>query len=96
METYRLLIDEQLVIGWDNLLRGKFTKQWKIQQRAHLNRKTLKDPALNTRKIREKIRKEGKYKEKNKSNKKTENRGVSLILQINHTYCKRNVDRSMH
>ena len=27
MERYDLLIDEQLLIGWDNLLRGKFTKQ---------------------------------------------------------------------
>ena len=31
MERYTLLIDEQVVIGWDNLLRGKFSKQWKIQ-----------------------------------------------------------------
>ena len=30
MERYDLLIDEQLLIGWDNLLRGKFTKQWRI------------------------------------------------------------------
>jgi hypothetical protein len=32
-ERYDLLIDEQTVIGWDNLLRGNFSKQWKIQQR---------------------------------------------------------------
>ena len=30
MERYDLLINEQFLIGWDNLLRGKFTKQWKI------------------------------------------------------------------
>jgi hypothetical protein len=29
-ERYDLLIDEQTVIGWDNLLRGKISKQWKI------------------------------------------------------------------
>jgi hypothetical protein len=29
---YDLLIDkQQTVIGWDNLLRGKFSKQWKIR-----------------------------------------------------------------
>jgi hypothetical protein len=26
-ERYDLLIDKQTVIGWDNLLRGKFSKQ---------------------------------------------------------------------
>ena len=34
-KRYTLLIDEQVVIGWDNLLRGKFSKQWKIQQKKH-------------------------------------------------------------
>ena len=34
MNKYNLLVDEQLLIGWDNLLRGKFTKQWNIQQKA--------------------------------------------------------------
>jgi hypothetical protein len=34
-ERYDLLIDEQTVIGWDNLLRGKYSKQWKIQQKAY-------------------------------------------------------------
>ena len=33
-ERYALLIDEQLLVGWDNLLRGKFTKQWRIYQKA--------------------------------------------------------------
>jgi hypothetical protein len=29
-KEYDLLKDEQTVIGWDNLLRRKFSKQWKI------------------------------------------------------------------
>jgi hypothetical protein len=41
MERYSLLIDEQIVIGWDNLLRGKFTKQWRIQQKAYTTRRRL-------------------------------------------------------
>ena len=35
-KRYTLLIDEQVVIGWDNLLRGKFSKQWKIQQNVEI------------------------------------------------------------
>jgi hypothetical protein len=46
MERYDLLIDEQLLIGWDNLLRGKFTEQWKIQQKRYITRKKLSNPAL--------------------------------------------------
>jgi hypothetical protein len=34
-ERYDILIDKQTVIGWDNLLRGKFSTQWKIQQKAY-------------------------------------------------------------
>ena len=37
MERYALLIDEQLLVGWDNLLRGKFTKLWRIYQKAYVN-----------------------------------------------------------
>ena len=44
MERYQLLIDEQVVIGWDNLLRGKFSKQWKLQQKAYINRRKILDP----------------------------------------------------
>ncbi|OEU09351.1 hypothetical protein FRACYDRAFT_248200 [Fragilariopsis cylindrus CCMP1102] len=44
MERYKNLIDEQTVIGWDNLLRGKFSKEWKIQQRAYKTRLRLVDP----------------------------------------------------
>ena len=36
-----LLIDEPAAIGWDNLLRGKFTKQQKIQQKAYINRRKM-------------------------------------------------------
>jgi hypothetical protein len=43
---YYLLIDEQTVIGWDNLLRGKFSKQWKIQQEAYVTRRKLRNPVL--------------------------------------------------
>ena len=46
MNRYNLLVDEQLLIGWDNLQHGKFTKQWKIQQKAYMNRQSLRDPAL--------------------------------------------------
>jgi hypothetical protein len=56
MERYSLLIDEQIVIGWDNLLRGKFTKQWKIQQQAYITRRRLKNPALHAKKQRKKKR----------------------------------------
>jgi hypothetical protein len=77
MERYSLLIDEQLVIGWDNLLRGKFTKQWKIQQKAYKTRRRLKNPALYARKQRKKKREEEKREksnDKNKSKKKKKNK----------------------
>jgi hypothetical protein len=45
-DNYSLLIDEQMIIGWDSILRGKFTKQWKIQQQAYITRRRLKNPAL--------------------------------------------------
>ena len=44
MERYKLLIDEQLVIGWDNLLGGKFSKQWKNQQKAFIFRRKMLNP----------------------------------------------------
>ncbi|OEU13908.1 hypothetical protein FRACYDRAFT_242262 [Fragilariopsis cylindrus CCMP1102] len=44
MERYKNLIDEQTVIGWDNLLRGKFSKEWRIQQKAYKTRLRLVDP----------------------------------------------------
>jgi hypothetical protein len=57
VENYSLPIDEQLVIGWDNLLRGKFSKQWRIQQKAYTNRIRLKDPAMHARKQSNRIQK---------------------------------------
>jgi hypothetical protein len=66
MDRYDLLIDEQLLIGWDNLLRGKFTKQWKIQQKAYRTRQRLRDPLLYARKLRKKRRDEEKNRSKYK------------------------------
>jgi hypothetical protein len=71
MERYDLLIDEQLLIGRDNLLRGKFTKQWKIQQKTYLTRKRLSNPALYARKQRKKKRQEEKNKNKDTNKGKT-------------------------
>jgi len=70
MERYDLLIDEQMLIGWDNLLRGKFTKQWKIQQKSYITRKRLLNPALYARKQRRKKREEEKNKRNGKNKKK--------------------------
>jgi ribonuclease HI len=68
MNRYSLLIDEQLVIGWDNLLRGKFSKQWKIQQKSYITRRRLKNPALHARKLRKKKREQEKSKSKENNN----------------------------
>ena len=58
MARYDLLIDEQeVVIGWDNLIWGKFSKQWKIQQKAYVNRRKLLDPRTYARVKRNKKRK---------------------------------------
>jgi hypothetical protein len=75
MNRYSLLIDEQLVIGWDNLLRGKFSKQWKIQQKSYRTRRRLKNPGLHAKKMRKKKREQeqSKGKERNKGNTKKKN-----------------------
>ena len=70
MERYHLLIDEQLLIGWDNLLRGKFTKQWKIAQRAYVNRVRLKHPRAHA--ARRLNRKKDNNKDKGTTKNKTE------------------------
>ena len=70
MERYHLLIDEQLLIGWDNLLRGKFTKQWKIYQRAYVTRVRLKHPRVHAAKTLN--RKRDNDKDKGKRKNKTE------------------------
>jgi hypothetical protein len=69
MERYSLLIDEQVVIGWDNILRGKFSQQWKIQQKAYIVRRKLDNPILYARIQRRKKRQADK--EKDKDNNKT-------------------------
>jgi len=70
-EQYDLLMDEQTVIGWDNLLRGKFSKQWKIQQKAYVTRRKLRNPVLyeqiRRRKKREDDKKQRATKRKNKT-----------------------------
>jgi hypothetical protein len=68
-ERYDLLIDGQTVIGWDNLLRGKFSTQWKIQQKAYTTRRKLKNPFLYEKMRRRKAREYAKNKNKNKKNK---------------------------
>jgi hypothetical protein len=67
MGRYSLLIDQQTVIGWDNLLRGKFSKQWKIQQKAYTVRRKLTNPLLYARIQRGKKRKADKEKANNKN-----------------------------
>jgi hypothetical protein len=69
-KRYDLLIDEQKVIGWDNLLRGKFSKQWKIQQKAYTIRQKLRNPFLYEKTQRRKARELAKNKNKNTKNKK--------------------------
>ena len=44
MGRYKNLIDEQLVKGWDNLLQGKFSKEWRIEQKAYKTIIRLVDP----------------------------------------------------
>jgi hypothetical protein len=55
-KRYDLILDEQTVIGWDNLLRGKFSKQWKIQQKEYTTRRKLQDPFLYKKTQRRKAR----------------------------------------
>jgi len=100
MENYSLLIDEQLVIGRDNLLQGRFSKQWRIQQKAYTNRIRLKDPALHARKQRERIRKEKIYEDKHKG-KKTKNKTEafhsffkSIVPIIKEIWTERCIDRN--
>jgi hypothetical protein len=68
-KRYDLLIDEHTVIGWDNLLRGKFSTQWKIQQKAYMTRRKLRIPFLYEKMRRRKAREYAKNKNKNKKNK---------------------------
>jgi hypothetical protein len=70
-ERYDLLLDEQTVVGWDNLLRGKFSKQWKTQQKEYTNRRKLRNPFLYEKTRRRKARDLAKNKNKNKKKDKT-------------------------
>jgi hypothetical protein len=75
-KRYDLLIDEQTVIGWDNLLRGKFSKQWKIQQRAYTTRRKLRNSLLYETAQRRKARKSAKNKNKSTKNKKKKKKKI--------------------
>jgi hypothetical protein len=69
-ERYDLLIDEQTVVGWDNLLRGNFSKQWKIQQKSYTTRQKLRNPFFLYEKTRRRKACElAKNKNKNTKNK---------------------------
>lgn len=101
MERYDLLIDEQILIGWDNLLRGKFTKQWKIQQKAYITRKRLSDPRSYARNKRRKQREEAKYKAQNKGKGKSKSKTEdfhsffqSIVPYIKEIWKDRCIDRN--
>jgi uncharacterized protein YbbK (DUF523 family) len=55
-----------------NLLRGKFSKQWKIQQRAFIFRRKMVDPRKHARVQRNKEQHAAKDKSKTKKKNKTE------------------------
>jgi hypothetical protein len=80
-KRHDLLIDEQTVIGWDNLLRGKFSRQWEIQQKAYTTRRKLQNPFLyeKTRRRRKK-REAAKEKKKKKKQKTFKHSSKPLLL----------------
>ncbi|OEU19894.1 hypothetical protein FRACYDRAFT_235957 [Fragilariopsis cylindrus CCMP1102] len=71
MGRYKNLIDEQTVIGWDNLLRGKFSKEWRIQQKAYKTRLRLVDPIEYDRIKRQRKRQQEQQNDANNNNKTT-------------------------
>ena len=96
-ERYDLLIDEQTVIGWDNLLRGKFSKQWKIQQKAYVTRRKLRNPFLYEKTQRRKARELVKNKNKKKTKNKTEEFHAffqAIIPIIQEIWTDRCIDRN--
>ncbi|OEU11118.1 hypothetical protein FRACYDRAFT_246229 [Fragilariopsis cylindrus CCMP1102] len=96
-KRYTLLIDEQVVIGWDNLLRGKFSKQWKIQQKAFITRRKLSDPRAYARAQKNKKRKEAKNNRLSKKKNKTEAFHAffqAIIPIIQETWTDRCIDRN--
>jgi hypothetical protein len=100
-ERYDLLIDEQTVIGWDNLLRGKFSKQWKIQQKSYVTRRKLSNPFLyeqaRRRKKQETIKNDKKNKKTTKKKNKTEDFHAffqAIIPIIQEMWTDRCIDRN--
>jgi hypothetical protein len=96
-ERYDLLIEEQTIIGWDNLLRGKFSKQWKLNQKAYITRRKLSDPFLYEKAQRNKKRAEDKKNNKKKKKNKTEDfHGFfqAIIPIIQEMWTDRCIDRN--
>jgi hypothetical protein len=100
-ERYDLLIDEQTVIGWDNILQGKSSKQWKMQQKAFVTRRKLRNPFLYEKTQRRKARELATDKNKNK--KKTRNKTEdfhaffqAIIPIIQEVWTDRCIDRNTH
>ncbi|OEU19127.1 hypothetical protein FRACYDRAFT_237419 [Fragilariopsis cylindrus CCMP1102] len=103
MGRYKTLIDEQSVIGWDNLLRGKFSKEWRIQQKVYKTRLRLVDPIEYDRIKRKKQRKQEQQNENNHNKKTTKSKNkteefhgffqaiVPIILEM---WTDRNIDRN--
>jgi hypothetical protein len=96
---YDLLIDEQTLIGWDNLLRGKFSKQWKIQQKAYVTRRKLGNPFLYEKTRRRKARELAKNKNTNKRKKKNKTEDFHAFFQaiipvIQEIWTDRCIDRN--
>ena len=95
-KRYAQLIDEQVVIGWDNLLRGKFSKQWKIQQKAFITRRKLSNPRAYARAQRNKKRKAKNDKTIKKKNRTEEFHAFfqAIIPIIQETWTDRCIDRN--
>ena len=58
----------------NNLLRGKFSKEWKTQQKAYKTRKRLVDPIKYDRIKRQKKRQQEKNNDTNKNKKTTKSK----------------------
>jgi hypothetical protein len=97
-KRYNLLIDEQTVLGWDNLLLGKISKHWKIQQKAYVTRGKLQDPFLYAKsQRRRKKREEKKIGNNTKKKNKTEDFHVffqAIIPIIQEIWTDRCIDRN--
>jgi hypothetical protein len=95
-ERYDLLIDEQTVIEWDNLLRGKFSKQWRIQQKAYVTRRKLRNPFLYEKTQRRKARESAKNKNKKKKSKTEDFHAFfqAIIPIIQEIWTDRCIDRN--